>query len=88
MTSNSDHKNWSIEKGDYVRKGLSKQDRLHRQKTKTPIMVLIIILIIMVMVLGLILFTLLVFFESFLPIKNIVDKKLVAEIRLMKKKIL
>ncbi|MGE5681278.1 MAG: hypothetical protein ACM34K_10415 [Bacillota bacterium] len=55
-SSSSLYKNWSIEKGDYVRKGLSKGDQYHKAKVSTPIKILLFVLGTLAVGLGYVLF--------------------------------
>lgn len=54
-SNNSLYNNWSIEQGDYVRKGLSKDGSYYKQKISLRSKILIILLSVLAVVLGIVL---------------------------------
>jgi hypothetical protein len=56
-SNNSLYNNWSIEQGDYVRKGLSKDGSYYKQKISLRSKILIILLSVLAIVLGIVLMT-------------------------------
>ncbi|MDP4172945.1 MAG: hypothetical protein Q8933_03165 [Bacteroidota bacterium] len=56
-SNNSLYNNWSIEQGDYERKGLSKDGSYYKQKISLRSKILIILLSVLAIALGIVLIT-------------------------------
>ena len=56
MSNQSEYRNWSIKKGDYISDGPSEQDMLRSQKISVLVKVILITLSVTVVVLGYVLY--------------------------------